>query len=119
MDTAEEINAKWEKCNIRLDKCREELKEFAITKLESERLYKMALASKMLILRSEKYPATLINDLARGDEEVSLLRMKRDTQRILYSNCKINVEACRDAISILQSKMSYIRQEFTTLGQMD
>lgn len=44
----------------------------------AEAAYRMELAKKELVLREEGFPATLIGDLARGDERVANLKLERD-----------------------------------------
>lgn len=49
-------------------------REFA----EAERQYRKALATKILMLKVQGTPATVAQDIARGDEEVANLRFERD-----------------------------------------
>lgn len=45
---------------------------------EAEKNYRRALAVKIVELRADGLPATVCADLARGDDDVSELRLKRD-----------------------------------------
>lgn len=45
---------------------------------ERERIYRRALASKILGLRAEGHAATVCSDLARGDDQVANLKYERD-----------------------------------------
>lgn len=83
------------------------LKELAQDKAESERKYKKALAKKILRLKDEKYPATLINDLARGDDEVADMRFYRDLARVQYDTAKSCMRSAEAQISSIQSILKY------------
>ena len=47
----------------------------------AERLYRVELAKKILALKAEGMPATVCQDLARGDQHVSNLRYERDVKQ--------------------------------------
>lgn len=83
------------------------LKELAQDKAETERKYKKALAKKIMLLKEQKYPATLINDLARGDEEVADLRFYRDLARVQYDTAKSSMRSAEAQISSIQSILRY------------
>lgn len=44
----------------------------------SEAAYRVELAKEMLRLRAEGQPATLVGDLARGNERIAQLKLERD-----------------------------------------
>lgn len=69
---------------------------------ESEKNYRISLASKMTELKINGQPATLIPDLARGDKVVADLKMKRDIAKGVS-------DACRQAIISHQSSLSSIQ----------
>lgn len=54
------------------------LRDAVRTHANSERLYRSALARKIVELRAQGDPVTLAADLARGDENVAALRYERD-----------------------------------------
>ena len=83
------------------------LKELAQEKAESERKYKKALAKKILLLKEQKMPATLIADLARGDDEVADLRFYRDLARVQYDTAKACLNSAETQVSALQSILKY------------
>lgn len=89
-----------------------ELKTLGVKKAECERLYRTALAKKMLKLRLDKYPVSLINDLARGDEEVSKLRLNRDISESKYYCCKSSMDNLKIEIEVLRSKLAWLKVEF-------
>ena len=57
---------------------------------EKEKLYRIAKAKKILELKSNGYPITIIPDLAKGDEEVADLDLQHNIAEVVY---KANVEA--------------------------
>jgi chromosome segregation ATPase len=95
-----------------LHRANKELYETSIKKSEAEKKYRTKLAQKILILRTEKYPATLIQDIARGDEEISLLKLERDKYEALYDACKYNINSIHERISIGQSLLNWLRNEY-------
>lgn len=60
---------------------------------QAERDYRMALASEMMVKRSEGLPVTLIGDVCRGERTIAELKFKRDTAQAVYdaNNEAINV----------------------------
>ena len=55
---------------------------------ENEKLYRVALAKRILILKEEGYAATLILDLSRGTPEVAELKQKRDISNTLMMSAQ-------------------------------
>ena len=76
----------WEldQLNDQLDESIGELRRAGTAKAQTERDYRVALAKKIVELRSQGTPVTIINDLAKGDEGVALLRLKRDVAESEY-----------------------------------
>ena len=83
------------------------LSELAQDKAETERKYKKALAKKIMLLKEQKMPATLIADLARGDDEVADLRFYRDLARVQYDTAKSSQRSAEVQVSSLQSILKY------------
>lgn len=63
---------------------------------QTERAYRIGLAKEVLILKDNGYSVTLIPDLARGNEGVADLKMKRDIAESLQ---KANIE-CINALKV-------------------
>lgn len=91
----------------RLDGSIKELFTQAKNKANAERIYKVALARKILMLKQDGYAATLIHDLARGDEEIAELRFQRDIARELYDSAKESMKSLRTEASVLQTISKY------------
>ena len=60
------------------EQAEEQRKEAAETLATAERFYRVALAKRILELKAEGMPATVCQDLARGDKTVADLRYERD-----------------------------------------
>lgn len=91
----------------RLDKLPAELRKQAIAYAEKERTYRLALSQEMLKLRAENLPATLINDIARGN--VAGLKFERDLAESLFKATVESSKAIQAEMSGLQS--IYRRQD--------
>ena len=79
-----ELQDKRELLNKALSECVKRGKELAQAECE----YKQSAAKFILAQRAMGTPATLIRELALGDEEVSRLRLKRDIASVYYDNAK-------------------------------
>ena len=67
--------------------------------------YRVALARKQLELReTEKLPATLINDVSRGDRECAALKF--DLER-----CEVAYEATKQRIMLRKREVDIIREQ--------
>ena len=84
MELLAELNDKRKLLNQALSECTRRGVELA--KAECE--YKQSSAKFILAQRAIGTPATLIKDLAMGDEIVSGLRLKRDIAEVYYDNAK-------------------------------
>ena len=83
----------------------EVLKQRGQKKADKERNYRIALAKKILLLRDEKIPVTIINDLARGDEEIAKLKFERDVAETLYETALQKIYAIKIELGIVQNQM--------------
>lgn len=77
---------------------------------EAEKEYRIAKANKILKLKSEGYPITIIPDIAKGDMEVAELDLKRNIAETLY---KCNLEALRVKQSEYSMHKVYYDKEYS------
>ena len=77
-----------------------EIFNMAKLKAETERDYRIALAKAIMDLKQKGLPATLINDLARG--EVARYKFDRDLAEARY-------QASREALNSLQTQASALQ----------
>ncbi|PJI07054.1 MULTISPECIES: hypothetical protein [Clostridium] len=109
--TSGEIIGKLKTAQIALTRGNSEIKTLGIKKAEAERNYRMALNKRILLLKSQKYPATLIQDLSRGDEVVAQLRMNRDIAESSYYTAISAADNLRLEIETLRSILMRLRFE--------
>lgn len=89
----------------RLNKASREVFRLADTKAKAEHAYRKALAVEILMLRTEKIPATLISDVARGN--VADLKHERDISHDLYRSALSAMRALEVEINALQTIARY------------
>lgn len=86
------------------------LKERGQAKAIAERDYRVAVAKEMLILRDEKIPVTIINDLVRGKEEIAELKLQRDIAETLYDSAFQYIYSAKLNIGIVERQMEATRK---------
>ncbi|HDK7160569.1 TPA: hypothetical protein PTW06_002417 [Clostridium botulinum] len=102
-----EIMEKIGTCQRGLTKGNIELKALGVKKARAEHDYRVALRKEILRLRQlENQPATIINDLAKGKEDIAKLRLERDIAETNYSvyiesmrNLRLEIEAYRSFLT--------------------
>lgn len=110
--TPGEIMGKIQVCQQALTAGNIELKTFGVKKANAERNYRIALAKEIFRLRQEeKQPATLINDLARGKEEIARLRLERDIAETNYNVCLESMRNLRLELEAYRSFLTWERVE--------
>lgn len=72
---------------------------------EAERVYRVALAEKILLLREGGLAATLIGDVARGDKDVARLKFDRDCSQVVYDNAQEAVMVYKKQIDVLREQI--------------
>lgn len=88
-----------------------ELKSLGVKKAEAKRNYSIAKAKKIMMLKLEKYPVTLIQDLVKGDEEIAKLRFERDIAEINFSVCYEAMKNLRLELEAYRSFLTWERVE--------
>ncbi len=99
----EKLNA----CTVALSKGNTELKTLGLMKAQTEKAYRVKLAEEISRLREEKYPATLIMELAKGNEQVAEFGLQRDIAENSYYTCISAIENLRIEIETIRSKLSF------------
>lgn len=97
---------------IALTKGNDELRTLGVKKANAERKYKIELRKELLKLRLEKYPIAIIQDLAKGEEKISFLRLERDLVENAYTVCQEGLRNIRLEQEILRSLLAWQRVEF-------
>ncbi len=101
VDPISEVWRRSEMLEVALKECKTRGKAAA----EAEQAYRVKLAEKILLLREDKFPATLIGDLARGDREVAQLKFERDCAEVVYDNAKEAVNVFKRQIDVLREQI--------------
>lgn len=97
------ITEVWRRSEM-LEKALSEFSKRGRAYAEAEQSYRVALAQKMLVLRDQGFPATLIGDLARGDKEVAGLKLERDCSEAVY-------DSAREAINVYKKQIDVLREQ--------
>lgn len=101
VDPISEVWRRSEMLEVALKECKTRGRAAA----EAEQAYRVKLAEKILLLREDKFPATLIGDLARGDREVAQLKFERDCAEVVYDNAKEAVNVFKRQIDVLREQI--------------
>lgn len=88
-----------------LDSALLDLRQKGIDSAETERVYRMAKSKKILELREQGTPTTLIPDLVKGDEEVAKLNFERNVADTTY-------KAVMEAINVKKLELRLLSMEY-------
>lgn len=89
-----------------LDKAVTELRERGKALSEAEREYRMAKAKGILEEREKGTAATITLDLVMGREDISLLRMKRDSAEVLYRSALEFIQVAKLEVRLLDAQIA-------------
>ena len=78
---------------------------------DAKRDYGVSLAKRIIGLKFDKHPATLILQLAKGDSAVAELRYKRDVAKGVMDACRESIKDIRSAIDSYRSLLTWEREE--------
>lgn len=107
----QQIMEQIEKTKNELSKLNDNLKNFGIQKEKTERIYRIELRKMLLKLRIEKIPTSIIQDVAKGDERISQLRLERGLAENNYITCKEALNNKRIELEALRSLLTWERME--------
>lgn len=88
----------------------EELKKAGYDKAKAEYTYRVNLAKELLIQRDKGLPATLTNDVARGNEIIAKYKLDRDLKEILYEATLEKLRAIKIELGIVERQIEAIRR---------
>lgn len=89
--------------NKRLSNAYKEMYQQAKLYSEAERDYKITQQRKILELKAEGHPVTLILELAKGDTQVANMRFNRDLAQGRYETAKESIRSMRTSLTVYQS----------------
>lgn len=87
-----------------------ELKKAGYDKAKHEYTYRVALAKELLIQRDKGLPATLVNDIARGNEEIARLKFNRDYSDTIYEATLEKLRAIKIELGIVERQIEATRR---------
>ena len=90
-----------------------ELSSLVDAAAEAERVYHIAYAKRIIELKAEGHPVTLIPTLAKGDPAVSDLRFKQAVADGVLDACRQRIKDVREAIGTYRSLLRWLREEMT------
>ena len=102
VETVEVTQAIWtttKRLNSGVDIIVQKAKEYA----QAERDYRMALSIKIVELKTQRMPVSIINDVARGSKNVVNLKFNRDLALETYKASRDMLNALGTEVSSLQS----------------
>lgn len=91
----------------------EELRRFGVQKEHAKRTYRIELRKKLLELRSNKCTVAIIQDIAKGDERISFLRLQRGLAENNYTVCQEAMRNKRLELEALRSLLTWQRVELS------
>lgn len=91
----------------RLRTATQKIFKLAYEKAEAEQKYRVELAKEIARLRHDGVQATLIPDLARGKEEIALLKFKRDITADRYRSGIEVIKGLQSELSAMQTISKY------------
>lgn len=104
---------KIEIAKLALTKGNIQLKTLGVKKTDAERNYKIELRKELLKLRLEKCPVAIIQDIAKGEEKISKLRLERDLAENDYAVCQEVMRNTRLELETLRSLLTWQRVELS------
>ena len=111
MSNPQQIMDKLSQALLALQSGNTQLQTLGVKKSNAERKYKIALRQELLKLRMDKHPVSIIQDLAKGNELISKLRLERDLAENAYTVCMEAMRNTRLEIETLRSFLTYTRIE--------
>lgn len=109
--TPQQIMDRITQCQAALTKGNMELKTLGVKKAQAERNYRIALSKKLFNLRIDKYPVAIIQDIAKGNSEISELRLQRDIAEVSYNVCLESMRNLRLELEAYRSFLTWERVE--------
>jgi len=108
MELINELNGK----TVMLDEALKQLGIRGRTYAQAEHDYRIGLAEKILIERTNGLPVTIISDVCRGDKKIAKLKFERDVAETVYKAAMEAINAYKLQIKLLESQ---IDREWNTI----
>lgn len=108
--TGQDLIRQREEIKHSLDNSMKKMYQHGVDFAEKQRKYRVALAQKILILKSEGEKTTIIEKIAKGDEEIAALEMEQNIAEVLY---KSSIENIMVQKKLLDSVEDEIKREWS------
>lgn len=82
-----------------------ELRRRGENRANTEKEYRIALATKILEEREKGTPVTIISDICRGDRKIANLKYDRDIADTLYDTCIEGINATKLRLKIMENQI--------------
>ena len=119
MITPSRIIEKLHRLDSELNEADKELLDVCDLKAISERDYRVALAKRVITLKAHGDRATLIPDLARGDEKVAELKLERDKWEAVYEAKKLRVKSLHARLTMGQTLLNNAKVEYQNANYLN
>lgn len=100
-DMVREMNQKRQELNAAITI----LKDRGIDKAKAESVYRIALATEILVQRENKIPVTIISDICRGNKDIAKLKLDRDIAEVLYETAFEKIRTLKMELQLLDNQM--------------
>lgn len=75
-------------------------------KARTEHAYRVALSKRLLELRAAGQPVTHLLEIAKGEDEIAMLRLERDIAESMYESAQEAINVQKLKIRILESQLA-------------
>lgn len=109
--TPDEIIKGMQKKNLLLSQKNDEYKELIEKEAGLRNEYRKAFAKKILELRAEGQPGSIVTKIAQGDPNISKLEFDCDIAKGIKDACRESINDIRIAIDTYRSILTWMREE--------
>lgn len=89
-----------------LDKALSEIKPRGRDRAQTDHDYRMALSKRIIELRADGCPATVLLDISRGESRIAQLRLNRDIADSLYTSALEAINVQKIKIRVLEGQLA-------------
>lgn len=101
MDLIQELNDKIKSLDVAIKQLKSRGQKYA----ESEKDYRVALAQKLLELRENGHPVTIIENIAKGNPDIAKLRLQRDIDETMYKSVLEYLNVVKLQIRVIENQI--------------
>lgn len=79
---------------------------------DKEKIYHIALAKKILLLKNAGHAVSMVDKLAKGDPDVTGPKWELDVAQAEFDACRESIRDLREHVGILRSLLTWMRAEY-------